>query len=347
MKKILIVLIGVGVLGLVAWAFTKGRHERAVEAERERPVAAPSRVSVEHRETIVSLDMATQQKSGIAVVALESTMHQPEQRAYAQVLEMRAWSDARNAYLVAKGESDRAHATAEESRSDVERSQLLQKAGSASAESVVEANMKARANQATAQPADAAVRLLESSMRETWGEPLARWLMEESPQLDELVNQHGVLIQVSLPAAESIDEPPSTAMVRGASGNPVPAQFVSTTARVDPRFQGSILFYMAPRSERGVFPGLATTAFLPHGEPQSGVAVPNGAVVWWQGRAWVYVQIDAQRFARREIPADAPIQGGWFISKGINAGERVVNKGAQQLLSEEFRSQIEVGEDKK
>ena len=76
-------------------------------------------------------------------------------------------------------------------------------------------------------------------------------------------------------------------------------------------------------------------------------SVPADAVVWWQGRAWVYVQIDPQRFARREIPADAPVPGGWFLSKGIDAGDRVVNRGAQQLLSEEFRSQIEVGEEKK
>lgn len=347
MKKFLIVVIGVGVLALVAWAFTKGRHERTLEAEQERPVTAPSRVSVERRKTIVSLDAATREKSGIAVVALESTMHQPELRAYAQVREMRAWSDARSAYLVAKGESDKARATAEESSSDVERSQLLQKAGSASAEMVLEANMKARANQATAQPADAAVRLLESSMRETWGEPLAHWLMDGSPQLGELISQRSVLIQVSLPAAVSIDHPPPTATLQGADGNPVPAQFVSTTARVDPQYQGSIFFYMAPRAERGLFPGLRTAAFLPHGEPQSGVVVPLDAVVWWQGGAWAYVQIDAQRFERREISTEAPVAGGWFVSHGIKAGERVVTKGAQQLLSEEFRSQIQAGEDKK
>ena len=344
MRKTLAIAIGIALLALLVWAFTRGKVERAAEVERERPVKAPSRVSIEHHETILSLDAATQQKSGIAVVALEPTMHQPEQRAYAQVLEMRAWSDARNAYLVAKGQSDKARATAEESRTDVERSKQLHTAGSASAEAVQEADVKARAEQATVQPAEAAVQLLESSMRETWGNPLARWLMEGSPQLDELVNQRSVLIQVSLPAAVSLGDPPHTATLRGADGNPVSAQFVSTTARVDPRFQGSVLFYMAPRAARGLFPGLATTAFLPHGEPQSGVVVPIDAVVWWQGRAWVYVQIDTQRFARREIPADAPVAGGWFVSEGINAGERVVNKGAQQLLSEEFRSQIEVGD---
>ena len=156
---------------------------------------APSRVSVEHGETIVSLDAATQEKSATRVVALESTVHQSEQRAYAQVLEMRAWSDARNAYLVAKGQGDKARAAAEESRTDVVRQRQLHQAGSASAEAALEADVKARADQATVQPAEAAVGLLESSMRETWGEPLASWLMEGAPQLEELVNERSVLIQ--------------------------------------------------------------------------------------------------------------------------------------------------------
>lgn len=347
MKRLFVVAVFVIAIAVLVLAFVKGRQDRGTEAEREGPIKAPPSVSVEHGETNVSLDAATQQKSGIGIVALESAMHQPEQRAYAQVLELRTWSDARNAYLVAKGQSDKARATAEESRTDVVRQKALHSAGSASAEALQEADVKARADQADVQPADAAVHLLESSMRETWGEPLASWLMQGSPRLDELVNERSVLVQISLPAAVSISEPPPTAMVRGADGNPVEAQFVSRTARVDPRFQGSIFFYMAPRQERGLFPGFATTAFLPHGEPQPGVVVPSDAVVWWQGRAWVYVRIDPQRFARREIATDAPVPGGWFVSKAIKPGDRIVNRGAQQLLSEEFRSQIQVGEEKK
>ena len=347
MKKVVIPALLIVMAAALVFAFIGGRKEHAAEAERERPVKAQSRVSVERDETIISIDSQTQQKSNITTATLEATTHQREQRAYAQVLEMRAWSDARNAYLVAKGQSDKIAAAAEESRSDVQRQKALHTAGSTSAEAMQEADIKARASQADVQPAQAAVRLLESSMRETWGEPLAAWLMNGSPQLDELVNERSVLIQMSLPAAVSISDPPPTAMVLGADGKPIPAQFVSRTGRVDPRFQGGILFYMAPRQEQGLFPGLATTAFLPHGEPANGVIVGTDAVVWWQGRPWVYVQIDPQRFARRELPSDAPVPNGWFVSKGIKAGDRIVNKGAQQLLSEEFRSQIQVGEDKK
>jgi hypothetical protein len=79
-------------------------------------------------------------------------------------------------------------------------------------------------------------------MRETWSEPLATWLMKGARQLDEQLNERSVLIQVTLPAAVSIKDPPSTTMVRGPDKNPVAAQFVSRTGRVDPRFQGSIFF---------------------------------------------------------------------------------------------------------
>lgn len=74
--------------------------------------------------------------------------------------------------------------------------------------------------------------------------------------------------------------------------------------------------------------------------------MPTDAVVWWQGRAWIYVQRDPTLFARRELATDSPVPGGWFIAQGISPDQRVVTKGAQQLLSEEFRAQIDVGEEK-
>ena len=44
------------------------------------------------------------------------------------------------------------------------------------------------------------------------------------------------------------------------------------------------------------------------------------------------------------IATDIPAQGGWFVAGEFSAREKVVTKGAEQLLSEEFRSQIQVGE---
>lgn len=339
---VLVVVIGAFVL-----AFISGRKERASEAERERPVKAASRVSVQDNEPVISIDATTQQKSGITAVALQATVHQAEQPAYAQVLEMRDWGDARSAYLTVKGENVKAVASAEESRMDLDRAKLLQKGSGVSTESVQDADVKARAAQAAAQPAEASLHVLESSMRERWGDTLARWLTDGSPELEQLLDHRAVLIQLSLPASTSLTAAaPPAATIRAADGNLVSATLVSATTRIDPRFQGATLFYLAPSDVGALDPGLATTALLPTGEPRSGVIVPKDAVVWWQGRAWIYVQLDAARFARRELPTDSPVPGGWFVAQGISPDQHVVTKGAQQLLSEEFRAQIDVGEEK-
>ncbi len=105
----------------------------------------------------ISIDALTQQKTGINAVALQATTHQAQQPAYAQVLEMHDWGDARSAYLTVKGESIKAVASAEESRMDLDRAKLLQKGSGVSTESVQDAEVKARAAQASAQPAEASL----------------------------------------------------------------------------------------------------------------------------------------------------------------------------------------------
>lgn len=346
MKRLITAAVLLVVIGAIVFAFINGQKERASEAERERPVKAASRVSVQDNEPVISIDAATQLKSGIAADPLQSTTHQAEQPAYAQVLEMHDWGDARSAYLTAKGENIKAVNAATESRMDFERAKLLQKGSGVSTESVQDAEVKARAADAAAQPAQASLQVLESSMRERWGDTLARWLADGSPELQQLLDHRAVLIQLSLPASVDLRAAPPRATVRGADGHLVSATFVSTSARIDPRFQGSTLFYLAPTDAGALDPGLATTALLPTGEPRTGVIVPTDAVVWWQGRAWVYVQRDPTLFARRELATDSPVPGGWFIAQGISPDQRVVTKGAQQLLSEEFRAQIDVGDEK-
>ena len=79
--------------------------------------------------------------------------------------------------------------------------------------------------------------------------------------------------------------------------------------------------------------------------------MPDSAVVWWEGQAWIYRQPaaespspEADQFVRRHIPTDAPLASGWFISKAESTDEPVVTAGAQLLLSEEFKSQIPADE---
>jgi hypothetical protein len=89
-------------------------------------------------------------------------------------------------------------------------------------------------------------------------------------------------------------------------------------------------------------------AYLANGSPVDGVIVPPSAVVWWAGRAWVYRRAGDDAFSRREIPTDMPAEkeAGFVVPASLfKPDEPLVTTAAQLLLSEEFRSQIQVGGD--
>jgi hypothetical protein len=67
-----------------------------------------------------------------------------------------------------------------------------------------------------------------------------------------------------------------------------------------------------------------------------GLIVPTPAVVWSEGKAWVYQQTATDRFARRAVPTDIPVKRGFFVTEGFSPGDKLVVQGAQALLSEEL-----------
>jgi len=87
-------------------------------------------------------------------------------------------------------------------------------------------------------------------------------------------------------------------------------------------------------------------ALLPTGKSVDGVAVPASAIVWWEDRAWIYQRAGPDTFTREEITTELPGEGGAYIVKNIPPAAEIVTNGAQLLLSEEFRAQIQVREDK-
>ena len=63
------------------------------------------------------------------------------------------------------------------------------------------------------------------------------------------------------------------------------------------------------------------------------------------GKAWAYVQIDDALFLRRAVTTERETPEGWFVDEGFAPGDHLVITGAQMLLSEEFRWQIQGDDD--
>lgn len=347
LKSILAILILAGVGALLVWAFIEGRKELAMEQERERPVKSASRVSIQDGESIVTLDPATQMKSGITVTPLEPVSHHGELRAYGIVLQPQDLIDLRNNYAAAKARVERTRASLEASRKAYERLKTLRENNrNISDKAFQTAEATWRSDEAEARAAEEALHTLEDTGRQQWGPVITTWLLDGLPAFARLLEQQDILIQITLPSGAQVSSWPQNAWVQTADGKRISARFVSPSPRTDPRIQGMSSFFLAP-AQTGLLPGMNVIAYLPVGPQVSGVIIPDSAVVWWQGKAWVYVQKDTGRFARREISTDQPVQNGWFIEKSFSAGDWLVTSGAQLLLSEEFRAQIEVGKEGK
>ena len=332
--------IAVAAVAILIVFFLRGRQEAATEAEQEHPRAVASRVSAEGGETFIALDAATQSQNRIETRVLSVTTQRQELRANAVVLAVQNLTELRNTYLSAAAQVEKAKAALDVSQRAYDRTkQLYDDNQNASGKAVQEAEGARRSDEVSFRAANDALQLNEAIARQTWGEVVSKWLTDGSSAFDRILTQKDLLLQVSF-LAGAVAAPPRTASVQSPGGQIQGAGFVSGYPTIDPRIQSPSFLYVTPAAPYLV-PGMTLVVLLPTGPQTRGVVLPANAIIWWQGKAWAYVQIAPDRFARREVPTETPILSGFFVSTGFAPGEKVVIRGAQQLLSEEFRSQTQ------
>jgi hypothetical protein len=79
-------------------------------------------------------------------------------------------------------------------------------------------------------------------------------------------------------------------------------------------------------------------AWAPIGASQPGVLIPGEAAVISDGKYWCYVEEKPGTFVRTEIDSGKPFENGYVVMQGVKAGDKVVIKGAAQLLAQESNS---------
>lgn len=337
----LIVLITAG--GLI-WGFRAGRSEQAAEAERDSPVEARSRVTSDNGRTVLTLDAAAQKANGIVTIVLGSTEQRAESQATGVVVQLQPLLDLKASYNTPATDLLRARANSRASLAEYQRLRQLNEDGKNASDKAVEAaRATAEGDEALVQNAQQAINVLKSTALLRWGPVVAGWVERNSPQLDALLMQRRFLLQVTGTTASPFAAP-KQAIVQFADGTHGTGRFVSIIPQLDPRLQTpSVLYVIA--THPGLVPGINLSVFLPSGSERSGVVVPTNAVVWSQGNAWCYVEEKPGKFVRTAVLTTNPNAQGWFVTEGISSGERVVISGAQTLLSEEFRSQIQADQD--
>jgi hypothetical protein len=119
----------------------------------------------------------------------------------------------------------------------------------------------------------------------------------------------------------------------------------SGTASVDAASQMAGYFYQLelPKDDATWRPGLFVSADLPDParQPINAVVVPAAAVLYHQGRALVYVELNPGRFERREVHVLGRVGDFISLGRGVRAGEAIVSGHPQAILSEEFRGEAD------
>ena len=334
-KRLTLLILVLGMAGMAGWLLFQDKRDPGPEAAAP---AAAQRVAVVNGVTVLTLDAATQAQSGIRTEPLSVASFQPETVAYGSVLDVQPLIDLRARYFSALADAGTARALMAASRQEYERSRLLyQDHQNISLKTYQAARAAYLADQARAEAAAIAAQSIRAAVRQQSGKALGRWALDpRSGECARLLERQEVVVRVTVPPGAG-SAAPARIQLTANDNRRLPAYLVSPSPQSDPAIQGSAFMY---RVAAPIAAGTTIVAYLPAaGQAVRGTCIPAGAVVWYGGQPWAYLQMNSDHFGRYPLAQKAPMSGGFFVAQGFKAGDRIVVSGAQLLLSEELRPQ--------
>ena len=317
----------------MAIALSRLPRARADEDE-EKPITSSaaqiSRDSAGH--VLIAIRPAAQKEIGLITEILRPVARPIEIEAYGFVLDPASLS---------KLNSDLSSAHAEFAAADAQ----YRRTSRLYAEQKNASQRDLQSAQATYVTDKSQLEALEEELRNAWGEEITQMDPPDRAHLvSALVDRREAIARVTAPTGEPIDDATHAAqvVVLGHEEHPLKARAVYDAPTVVPSFQGQTFLVLLATTDFPVRPGTAVSARIPASRAsERGVMVPRSAVVRYEGSEWVYRELDADRFARIEIVPAEITDTGYFVTNNVVPGMRIVVTGAQTLLSEELKGQIE------
>lgn len=337
LRSLALVLLG----GLLTWAVLNRKDAPLPDDDDDVPPASLAAKAEPGDGGALILTAGQQRQAGIVATVLAASRRAPELGAAALVVDLQPLLDLRERGRSLQAEREAARAEASASRQALERLSNLIRQDAASSRQWQEANARAALGQSQLAAAESRWRALGAEARQQWGETLSRWALEPTGSgLEGLAGGRDRLLLVTLPPEGLAGAPPVRIFAgRGERARAQEARLVSAAPRSDALLQGETYFYAL--SSEGLRTAMRLDAWLPRSDQsERGADIPREAIVWRAGQPWLYVQTGPERFERRAVGHYRDLGEVWFVSDGVEPGETVVTRGAQLLLSEEFRRQI-------
>jgi predicted small lipoprotein YifL len=301
------------------------------------PPGGQSRVAVEQGAAVVKLKPEEIAAIGLKTAVFNRAAHHPTQPAFGVVLDPQSLAASASALAEAQAQMNKASAALDASAAERERAKHLHEdQGNLSAKEFEAAEAAWRVDQAGATAAQFGLRSAKITAVQQWGSVLADWLSRSGAEYRRIETGEDVLLRIAVPG-ETPEQTPASATVGLPGGRWAEAKFVSPTSQVSPEFQSAGYFFIMKNSP-GLLPGMNVNVLLPAAGPDTeGADLPATAVLYWQGKTWVYLETGHGIFSRREIPSGASDGEGGHLAGNLPADKPVVIQGAAALLSEEFK----------
>ncbi len=334
-----IVLLAFAIGGVLGAFYLVPTHADDDSGNDDNP-NPPVRLTIRNGVPTLTLTSKEQENAGIIAARLEAAPPQIDIHGFATVLDPAGLADLNNQYRDAEAQVDVAKARLAASQAAYERAQILHKdqqnistAQLQSAKSTYDVDT----NTLTAAQTHAAAVVI--NVRQTWGEAIATALARGDSAIADLIERRAFLVRITLPPGTVITTTPEIASALYGPAD-VRLTYVSLATAVDPKLQGMSYLYRTPA--QNLLPGLTLDVALAVKTEQGGSIVPDSAVVWLEGKPWIYIRTQPTIFIRKQIDPSRSAPDNGYVVGGLPPDARVVIYGTQMLLSEEFRASVPV-----
>jgi multidrug efflux pump subunit AcrA (membrane-fusion protein) len=309
-------------------------EEQAKEAEREKPIEPPSKIS-RTKDGEIALEFPPDERSrlGLKTAPLLERSEPPEVASYGRVVSPAS-------LLALEADLGSAQAALPASKAEFERMKtLFQENGNASRKAFEAAQAQFETDQ----------NRLKSVLRQIsaeWGDVVTSLAPNQREGvIDKLAKREIALVRVTVLPGTKLPARPTNARLTllGEEEHFFTTSRIFDTSQADPKSQGRGFMLRVDDAGPALTPGAAVTAYLrSEGDPLKGVEIPPSAIIRFAGKTWVYLLVDERHFVRREVTLDRPTKDGWFTTSALGDKNQVLVEGPGTLLSEELKAQIHV-----
>ncbi|MBD9358112.1 efflux RND transporter periplasmic adaptor subunit [Methylomonas albis] len=291
---------------------------------------------------ILQLDQTGQRLAGIQTQTLTAVQQTPEFAAYGTVLNPEPLLNIRQQFLAASAQQDSAKARYSEAAQNLNRTRDLHQHDIVSTRRLQEQQAIWQADKANLASNSYQQQLIAANSRLLWGDTLSNWFTKaQDKNAIQLLEHRAQLLQITLPANSQLD--PSVNVIhiheRGLRQAALPAILISSAPQVDPVSQGPRYFFKCADCRLPF--GTHITAWIPEGgRADSGVTIPQSALIWHLGQAFAFIKTDANHFSRCALNHYSGNSQGYFVADGLPPGAEIVTTGAQTLLSQQLKGLI-------